>query len=378
MLGCLSCCGVIPTLSPLPTPTSLSTTYRRHGVVTTTLHLCGLPVVLLLLLVGVLAVLTPIAPCLRRDCIVAELKAGNPLDWSAILLGSAPDGSVVAQETQGATWEGERDGSRAYVCVATGDAHAYGCGVVLRSIGRTGTDATLHALLGPEGSVSQGEVDKLVAAGIVVSYMESILSVRSKSHWSTKSASKFQVWNLVQYSKIMFVDADVVVLKPMDALFDLVEEADTIAAPQDPVLLVTGPHELVSSLFVTIPSRSTYARLVEDMTSDPVYGTNAMSDSRVVRRVFAGEAWVEIPPEFHVSSWMWEIRHIPPQRLLAAAHSIHYSGGNKPLYSGLFGGVSACSTNGAFLAPLWNAMAADAVRAQRDHGRSMTPLRPTI
>ncbi|KNC52358.1 uncharacterized protein AMSG_08331 [Thecamonas trahens ATCC 50062] len=296
------------------------------------------------------------APCLRRDCLVAELKAQVPLNWSPILLardGTSQGSAPVAAPTSGSTW--------AYVCVATGNAHARGCAVVLRSIARTGTPHVLHALLGPGESVGKAEIEALHALGAVTSKMERTLQVRSESHWSTLSASKFGVWRLEQYDKILFVDADVVVLKPLDSLFDLVDKPGMIAAPQDPVYLVTGPPALVTSLFVAVPSVATYEELVETMVNDPAYKTNSMSDSRVARSVFSGSKWVEIPPQYHMSSWMFEVRHIPAQRLLNAAHSIHYSGGNKPLYSGVFGGVSSCTSSGRFLWPLWAAMRADAV-----------------
>lgn len=67
--------------------------------------------------------------------------------------------------------------------------------------------------------------------------------------------TKLAAWRLTQYSKCVFLDADTVVLRNVDELF----ERDELSAAPD----IGWPDMFNSGVFVFRPSEATYARLVE-------------------------------------------------------------------------------------------------------------------
>jgi glycogenin glucosyltransferase len=77
------------------------------------------------------------------------------------------------------------------------------------------------------------------------------------------SLAKVEIWNLTQYEKILYLDPDVLPLRPIDELFEFEELS---AAPD-----VGWPDWFHTGVFVANPSRSTYAALKSMTEQDKVY-----------------------------------------------------------------------------------------------------------
>ena len=79
---------------------------------------------------------------------------------------------------------------------------------------------------------------------------------------------KLHAWKLTSYSKLLLLDADLLVLQPLDALFD---SADELTIAHHPYDLVQGgrcgiplPQRAVSALMMIRPSDATFSSLVEE------------------------------------------------------------------------------------------------------------------
>lgn len=70
--------------------------------------------------------------------------------------------------------------------------------------------------------------------------------------------TKLHLFRLTQYSKIIFLDADTLVLRPLTALFDL--ECAFAAAPD-----IGWPDAFNSGVMVATPSDATFADLIAMM-----------------------------------------------------------------------------------------------------------------
>ena len=82
------------------------------------------------------------------------------------------------------------------------------------------------------------------------------------------SMDKLHAWKLTSYSKLLIVDADVLVLQPLDALFD---SADELTIAHHPYDLVQGgrcgiplPQRAVAALMMIRPSEATLSSLLEE------------------------------------------------------------------------------------------------------------------
>ena len=55
----------------------------------------------------------------------------------------------------------------------------------------------------------------------------------SKKHWESAELTKLNLWNLVEYAKVVYIDADCLVMAPVDELFEIDIGANGIAAAPD-------------------------------------------------------------------------------------------------------------------------------------------------
>ncbi|KAF6139015.1 hypothetical protein GIB67_010741 [Kingdonia uniflora] len=107
----------------------------------------------------------------------------------------------------------------AYVTVLH-SSESYVCGAITlsQSLLQTGTKRDLVILL--DNSISQRNRDALAAAGWKIRVIKRIRNPRAeKSSYNEYNYSKFRLWQLTDYDKIIFIDSDIVVLKNLDILF---------------------------------------------------------------------------------------------------------------------------------------------------------------
>nr|DAD41309.1 TPA_asm: hypothetical protein HUJ06_015633 [Nelumbo nucifera] len=141
----------------------------------------------------------------------------------------------------------------AYVTVLH-SSEAYVCGAITlaQSLIRTGTKRDLVILL--DKSISQPKRDALEAAGWKIRSINRIRNPRAeKNSYNEYNYSKFRLWRLTDYDKIIFIDSDIVVLRNLDVLFHF------------PQMSATGNDESIfnSGIMAIEPSSCTYRMLMD-------------------------------------------------------------------------------------------------------------------
>lgn len=165
----------------------------------------------------------------------------------------------------------------AYVTLVTGPDYALGALALARSLHRTGTQAPL-VVLATEGVAG---LDALVTEGchiVPVAPLPLSDAFRARHsreaqhagapftkgtkpdfHDPLQNFSKLRLWELEEYERVVFLDADTVVLRNIDRLFTYPEGA---AAP-NLYRSLDDFHRLNSGVFVAAPSKRTFAAMCE-------------------------------------------------------------------------------------------------------------------
>jgi alpha-N-acetylglucosamine transferase len=118
---------------------------------------------------------------------------------------------------------------------------------------------------------------------------------------------KLELWRLEEYEKVAFLDADSLVVKPIDLLFGYTEFA---GAPNVYETLADF-HRLNSGVFVAEPSRATYERMLERLDVPGVFWRR--TDQTFLETIFPD--WHKLPYTFNTMQyvyfnlpelWMWK------------------------------------------------------------------------
>ncbi|CAO1341264.1 unnamed protein product [Diamesa serratosioi] len=147
----------------------------------------------------------------------------------------------------------------AWVTLATNDSYSLGALVVGYSLKKVSTQHQLAVLITP--GVSQAMQNKLKSVFDVVQLVNVLDSKDSANLAVLKrpelgiTFTKLHCWNLTQFEKCVFLDADVLVLRNCDELF----EREELSASPD----VGWPDCFNSGVFVFTPNVNTYGKLIE-------------------------------------------------------------------------------------------------------------------
>eukprot|EP00897_Mesotaenium_endlicherianum_P001242 jgi/Mesen1/1145/ME001236S00030 len=124
-----------------------------------------------------------------------------------------------------ATSGGADDAVHAYAyATVLHSVEKYVCGAIVlaRSIRATGSAHDMVVLVSDE--IGEDARAGLRAAGWIVRRIERIRNPHAKQDaYNEWNYSKLRLWQLVDYAKVLFIDADVLVLRNMDHLFELPE-----------------------------------------------------------------------------------------------------------------------------------------------------------
>lgn len=99
-------------------------------------------------------------------------------------------------------------------------SESYVCGAIAlaQSLLQTGTKRDLILLL--DNSISVPKREALAAAGWKIRVIKRIRNPRAaKNSYNEYNYSKFRLWQLTDYDKIIFIDSDIIVLRSLDLLF---------------------------------------------------------------------------------------------------------------------------------------------------------------
>lgn len=151
-----------------------------------------------------------------------------------------------------------REAREAFVTLATNDTYALGCLVLGNSLRRVGTTRQLVVMVSEGVSESmRNQLAGLFNQTIFVNVLDSSdtcnLELLGRPDLSV-TFTKFHCWRLTQFQKCVFLDADTLVIRNIDDLFDREELS---AAPD-----AGWPDCFNSGVFVYVPSDETYRNLL--------------------------------------------------------------------------------------------------------------------
>ncbi|KAJ8464177.1 hypothetical protein OPV22_026729 [Ensete ventricosum] len=195
----------------------------------------------------------------------------------------------------------------------------YVCGAIAlaRSIARTGSTRDLVLL--HDASIPHDKLRALVAAGWTLRQIERIRNPRArKGTYNEYNYSKLRLWQLTDYHEVVFIDADVLVLRNLDLLFHFPQIS---ATGNDGVLFNSG-------VMVIEPSNCTFNALMalrEDVVSYNGGDQGFLNEvfvwwHRLPRRVnFLKNFWSNTTQEASMKNHLFAAD--PPE-----LYSIHYLG----------------------------------------------------
>ena len=205
----------------------------------------------------------------------------------------------------------------AYVTLLTNDAYLPGAVALLRSLRLTQTKADLVILF--TDGVAQEKLSDLSALGARLVHT-SLLDVsdefrethrRDKLHaaapftkgrkpdFHTPLANfcKLRLWQLTEYKNIVFLDADVIVLRNIDVLFDYPEYS---AAPNVYESL-SDFHRLNSGVFVAKPSEATFEDMMQALDKPGIFWPR--TDQTFLQDYFPD--WHGLPVFYNMLQYVW-------------------------------------------------------------------------
>ncbi|XP_050674286.1 glycogenin-1 isoform X3 [Leptidea sinapis] len=148
--------------------------------------------------------------------------------------------------------------NRAWVTLATNDSYGLGALVVAHSLRRVGSSYPAVVLITPSVTAAMRERLRAVFAEVIA---VDVLDSQDAAHLALLQRpelgitfTKIHCWNLTQYEKCVFLDADILVVQNCDELF---EREELSAAPD-----VGWPDCFNSGVFVFQPSADTFSRLI--------------------------------------------------------------------------------------------------------------------
>lgn len=170
-------------------------------------------------------------------------------------------------------------------------SEAYVCGAITlaQSLIQTRTRRDLILLL--DTSISQSKRDALSRAGWKLRFIKRIRNPRAKKKsYNEYNYSKFRLWQLTDYDKIIFIDSDIVVLRNLDILFHF------------PQMSATGNDGSIfnSGIMVIEPSNCTFRMLMH--RRDEIFSYNG-GDQGFLNEVFVW--WHRLPRRVNFLKNFW-------------------------------------------------------------------------
>jgi len=149
----------------------------------------------------------------------------------------------------------------AFVTLLTNDGFSPGAEALLFSLRKTTTKATLVVLVTPEVSARVRRVLGRAADSVVDVLPISNPHATHVAGWADAGFTKLRIWQQTQFDRIVYVDADAVVVDNIDELFAL--DVAFAAAPD-----VFPPDKFNAGVLVIKPCLETFARLEARPSAD--------------------------------------------------------------------------------------------------------------
>lgn len=222
----------------------------------------------------------------------------------------------------------------AYATLVTNADYATGATALVRSLVLTGTKADI--LVMHTGGVGESDLAPLAALGarlvpvdlLPTSEAFDARHARARIHSDTPftkgtkpafhtpldNFAKLRLWELEEYDRIVFVDADAIVVRNIDRLFAYPEFS---AAPNVYESLADF-RRLNSGVFVAAPSRATFGSMMERLDAPGV--TWPRTDQTFLQAFFPD--WHGLPVFFNMLQYVWF--NLPGLWDWNSVHVVHY------------------------------------------------------
>ncbi|KAL6578173.1 putative UDP-glucuronate:xylan alpha-glucuronosyltransferase 3 [Orobanche minor] len=170
-------------------------------------------------------------------------------------------------------------------------AHVYVCGAIAaaQSIRMAGSTRDLVILV--DETISDDHRAGLVAAGWKIHTIQRIRNPKAqRDAYNEWNYSKFRLWQLTDYDRVIFIDADMLILQNIDFLFEM------------PEISATGNNATLfnSGVMVIEPSECTFRLLMEHI--DEIESYNG-GDQGYLNEVFTW--WHRIPKRMNFLKHFW-------------------------------------------------------------------------
>ncbi len=205
----------------------------------------------------------------------------------------------------------------AYVTLVTNSDYATGAAALIRSVRATGTVADIVVL--HTGGVGAGDVVQLAALGarmvatdlLPTSAAFNLAHARDRLHATapfTKGGkppfhtpldnfAKLRLWQLTEYERVVFLDADTLMVRNCDKLFGYPEFC---AAPNVYESLADF-HRMNAGVFVARPSDATFAAMLAALDRPGVFWRR--TDQTFLESFFPD--WHGLPVTFNMLQYVW-------------------------------------------------------------------------
>ena len=218
--------------------------------------------------------------------------------------------------SEGLRAEGPAQSRRAYVTLVTNADFARGAGALLRSLRLTGTTADLVVL--HTGGVREADLAPLRARGARLVATELLPTSdafnaaharealhgaapftkgeKPAFHTPLDNFAKLRLWQL-DYDRVVFLDADTLVLRNIDSLFDYPEFC---AAPNVYESLADF-HRMNSGVFTARPDPATFEAMLERLDAPGAFWRR--TDQTFLQEVFPD--WHGLPVTCNMLQYVW-------------------------------------------------------------------------
>lgn len=188
-------------------------------------------------------------------------------------------------------WYSANEGREAYATILH-SAHVYVCGAIAaaQSIRMAGSKRDFVILV--DKTISDYHRGGLEAAGWKVHTIQRIRNPKAeRDAYNEWNYSKFRLWQLTDYDKIIFIDADLLILRNIDFLFEM------------PEITATGNNATLfnSGVMVVEPSNCTFQLLMDHINEIVSYNGG---DQGYLNEIFTW--WHRIPKHMNFLKHFWE------------------------------------------------------------------------
>ena len=210
-----------------------------------------------------------------------------------------------------------KDGRNAYVTLVTNADYAMGAAALVRSLKLTGTKADIVVLHTGGAAASDLMPLQTLGARLVEAELLPTSAAFNERHAKSRihtdapftkgnkpafhtpldNFAKLRLWQLTGYDAVVFIDADVLVLRNIDRLFAYPEFS---AAPNVYETLADF-HRLNSGVFVAKPSEETFQKMLMQLDAPDAYWRR--TDQTFLQAFFPD--WHGLPVFFNMLQYVW-------------------------------------------------------------------------